>query len=263
MNSQLRELQIAYKGRTYNLAIRLRPTSNNLIVFLHGWGGTKECFADAFSSSALKGYGICAIDILGFGKSEKPKDFSYDLLDQAKIVATAVNSLGAEKVYLVGHSMGGGIGLLAAPFVKNLAMFIGAENNLAPHGSSLDARLASKQPLWLFQYFTPPVLALFSRLHPSRNVRIWSQWSREASPLGLYRSIRSLADWSDSGELLPRFESLPRKAYIYSANGKRKKDVAPKLSKSITYEINGSGHALMLDNPNDFYDTTARILRDA
>ncbi|HJQ09122.1 MAG TPA: alpha/beta fold hydrolase [Candidatus Saccharimonadales bacterium] len=263
MNSQLRELPVVYKGKSYSLSIRYRKTSKNLIVFLHGWGGTKESFADAFSSAALTGYSICAMDFLGFGKSEKPRDFSYDLLDQAKIVAEAVNSFKAEKVYLVGHSMGGGIGLLAVPFIKNLAMFIGADNNLAPNGSGYDARLASKQPLWVFQYFAPSVLALTSRLHPNRDVRTWSKWSREASQLGLYRSIRSLADWSDSGELLPRFEALPRKAYIYSENGKRKKDVVPKLDETITYEIPCSGHALMLDNPSDFYGTIARIIREA
>jgi hypothetical protein len=59
------------------------------------------------------------------------------------------------------------------------------------------------------------------------------------------------------------FKALPHKAYIYSENGKRKKDVVPKLDKSVAYEVLGSGHALMTDNPDGFYNTVAKIIQDA
>ncbi|SRR6266702_86179 len=185
---------------------------------------------------------FCTIDLVGFGKSEKPEDFSYDLLDQANIVALAINSFKAKKIYVVGHSMGGGVGLLAAPLVKNLAIFINAESNLAPNGSGADARAVTKQPFWLFKSFTLSITLLL-RLHPRRSIRVWAQWFDAASPLGLYRSVQSLVAWSDSGKLLPLFNSLPHKAYIYSEDGKRKKDVVPKLSQAITHEISASGHA--------------------
>lgn len=263
MNGKPCKLQVDYKGRLYTLSTRLRPSSNNLVVFLHGWGGSKACFSDAFSSDSLKEYGICTIDLVGFGESEKSVDFSYDLFDQANIVALAINSLKAKQVYLVGHSMGGGIGLLAAPMVNDLAIFINAESNLAPNGSGMDSRAAARQPFWLFKFFTLPLIKALLRLHPRHSMRLWAQWYGDASPLGLYRSVQSLVKWSDSGKLLPLFKSLPHKVYLYSANGKRKKDVVPKLSKSITYRIPNSGHALMGDNPSDFYETVAKIIRDA
>jgi hypothetical protein len=262
MDVQSRNLQVAYKGKTYRLSARLRSassTSNDLIVFLHGWGGAKESFSGAFLSDALKEFDICTMDLIGFGKSEKPEDFSYDLLDQANIIALAINSLKAKKVYLVGHSMGGGIGLLAAPLVKSLAIFISTEGNLV----STDARAIYKQPFWLFKTSTLPCIILLLRLHPRRGIRAWAQWFNEASPWGLYRSIQSLVEWSDGGKLLPLFTALPHRAYIYSANGKRRKDVVPKLNKSITYEIPASNHALMSDNPEGFYATVARIIHEA
>lgn len=260
MDDQSRDLQVDHEGKTYRLSVRLRTTSRNYIVFLHGWGGAKESFAGAFSADELKNYSICTIDFLGFGASEKPEDFSYDLLDQANIVALAINSLQAAKVYVVGHSMGGGIGLLASPLINNLALFISAEGNLAPHGSGLDARLASKQSFWLFKSVSLPVITTLLRMHPRRSVRAWATWFAKASPLGLHKSVQSLAKWSDSGELLPRFESLPQKSYIYSERGKRKKDVVPKLDKTITYEIPASDHVLMGDNPKGFYATVAKIV---
>jgi pimeloyl-ACP methyl ester carboxylesterase len=263
MDGRPHKLIVDYEGKQYTLSAKLRPNSNNLIVFLHGWGGAKESFSDAFSSDALKEYGICTIDLIGFGESEKPNDFSYDLLDQADIVVLAVNSLKTKKVYLGGHSMGGGIGLLAAPLIKNLAVFINAEGNLATNGSGANARATAKQPFWLFKSFTLPLLKVLLRLHPRRSIRAWAQWFDEASSLGLHKSVQSLVGWSDSGKLLPKFNSLPHKAYIYSANGKRRKDVVPQLEESITYEIPTSGHPLMGDNPNDFYATVAAIVRDA
>lgn len=262
MNERLRELRLEYKGREYRLSTEQRRGSGNLIVFLHGWGGSKDSFSGAFSSEGLKDFDICTLDLLGFGQSEKPADFSYDLLDQANVVALAVNSLNAKKVYLVGHSMGGGIGLLAAPLLKKkMAIFISAESNLAPTGSGTDARVVAKQPFWLFKSLTLPLLKILLRLHPRHSIRVWAYWFDEASPSGLYKSVQSLVEWSDSGKLLPLFKSLPHKAYIYSENGKRRKDVIPQLSRSITYEIPASGHVLMGDNPTDFYDTIAKIIR--
>jgi pimeloyl-ACP methyl ester carboxylesterase len=261
MEDQLRELRVDHEGVAYRFFVRLRPNSESLIVFLHGWGGSKDNFAEAFSSDSLKEYGICTIDLLGFGDSEKPEDFSYDLLDQAKIVAQAINSLNARKVYLVGHSMGGGIGLLAAPRVKNLAIFINAESNLAPNGSGIDSRLAAKQPFWLFKSFTLPFIKFLLGVHPRHGIRVWAKSFGEASPLAMHKSVQSLATWSDSSKLLPLFNALPHKAYIYSEHGKRKKDVVPKLSEAITYESPDSGHALMTDNPTDFYRIVTEIIR--
>lgn len=261
MINQLLELRIEYEGVSYKLSTEQRCGTGSLVVFLHGWGGSKDSFAGAFSSKALRKFDICTIDLLGFGRSEKSEDFSYDLLDHANVVALAINSFKAKKVYLVGHSMGGGIGLLAAPLVKNLATFINAESNLAPHGSAVDARVVAGQSFRLFRASTLPLLKTLLRRHPKRRMRIWAEWFDKASPLALHRSVQSLVDWSDSGKLLPLFSALPHKAYIYGAKGKRRKDVVPKLDKNITYEIPASGHALMNDNSDDFYDTVAKIIR--
>lgn len=264
MDGKLRNLVVDYKGKRYILSAKVRPSTNDsLVVFLHGWGGAKENFAGAFLAGALKEYGICAIDFLGFGKSEKPVDFSYDLLDQANIAALAINSLSAKRVYLVGHSMGGGIGLLATPLIKNLVVFINAESNLAPNGSGADARAAARQPLWLFTSFTLPLIKLLLRIQPRRSIRAWTQCFGEASPLALYKSVEALVRWCDSGELLPLFQALPHKVYIYSEHGKRRKDVVPKLDASITYEVPACGHALMGDNPSGFYAIVAKVIRDA
>ena len=48
-----------------------------------------------------------ALDLLGFGLSDKPADASYALPAQADIVCALIKSLGIEETVLIGHSMGG------------------------------------------------------------------------------------------------------------------------------------------------------------
>jgi pimeloyl-ACP methyl ester carboxylesterase len=51
---------------------------------------------------------VVAIDLLGFGGSEKPGS-GYSMEDQAKLVAEALDRLGVEEATVVGHSMGGAV----------------------------------------------------------------------------------------------------------------------------------------------------------
>lgn len=51
---------------------------------------------------------VVAIDLLGFGGSEKPGS-GYSMEDQAKLVAEALGELGVEDATVVGHSMGGAV----------------------------------------------------------------------------------------------------------------------------------------------------------
>jgi haloalkane dehalogenase len=52
-----------------------------------------------------------ALDYLGFGLSDKPRDFSYEPPDYARVVADFVEALGLEDVTLVVQDWGGPIGL--------------------------------------------------------------------------------------------------------------------------------------------------------
>jgi pimeloyl-ACP methyl ester carboxylesterase len=51
---------------------------------------------------------VVAIDLLGFGGSEKPGS-GYSMEDQAQLVAEALDQLGVKDATVVGHSMGGAV----------------------------------------------------------------------------------------------------------------------------------------------------------
>jgi pimeloyl-ACP methyl ester carboxylesterase len=59
------------------------------------------------------GHRVIAIDLLGHGGSEKPRS-GYSLQDQAQLVAQALDRLGVREATMVGHSLGGPVGVALA-----------------------------------------------------------------------------------------------------------------------------------------------------
>ncbi|HJL20397.1 MAG TPA: alpha/beta fold hydrolase [Sandaracinaceae bacterium LLY-WYZ-13_1] len=47
-----------------------------------------------------------ALDLPGFGLSEKPADYAYGLMEQAEVVLAVLGARGLERAHLVGHDMG-------------------------------------------------------------------------------------------------------------------------------------------------------------
>jgi pimeloyl-ACP methyl ester carboxylesterase len=76
------------------------------IVLVHGFGESSKVFWREFISSFEDRYTIVAIDLLGHGDSDKPKQ-GYQPSVQARVIACLIGDLGLEKPVLLGHSLGG------------------------------------------------------------------------------------------------------------------------------------------------------------
>jgi len=82
-------------------------------LLLHGYGGS--CFSWRHWMARLEARGsVVAVDLKGFGAAARPDDGAYGPHDQADLVHTLIRREGLERLTLVGHSLGGGIALLAA-----------------------------------------------------------------------------------------------------------------------------------------------------
>lgn len=83
------------------------------IVMVHGFGGHTFSFRHqiaAFSSQ----YRVVAIDLKGFGYTERQAGGDYSLTGQAQLLLGTMDALGIERAVLVGHSMGGEVVMRAA-----------------------------------------------------------------------------------------------------------------------------------------------------
>ena len=78
------------------------------VLFIHGWPVNHKMFEYQFNQLPKKGFRCIAIDIRGFGKSDKPwEGYCYNRL--ADDVLCVIETLGLDDITLVGFSMGGAI----------------------------------------------------------------------------------------------------------------------------------------------------------
>jgi pimeloyl-ACP methyl ester carboxylesterase len=73
------------------------------IVIVHGYPGSSYDFAGVMDALERP---VLAMDLLGYGFSEKPVDASYSLFEQADLVEGVLRATGIAECALVGHDMG-------------------------------------------------------------------------------------------------------------------------------------------------------------
>lgn len=92
----------------YNYIKKEKPT----IIFIHGLA-CDSSYWNSYFKILSKEYSVLAFDLLGHGKSSKPKDKSlYTIENLFKILKELIKILKINEYYLIGHSLGGLIALL-------------------------------------------------------------------------------------------------------------------------------------------------------
>ena len=101
-----RSVQVAGHGMHYLVQ---GPAGGPTVVLVHGLGGHAEEWLNLTAYLVKAGYRVYLPDLPGYGRSEKPADFSYSVRDEAEAVVGFIDALGLKQVDLGGWSMGGGI----------------------------------------------------------------------------------------------------------------------------------------------------------
>jgi len=83
------------------------------VLFLHGFAASSVTWEELAPFFPTEKYRLYLLDLKGSGKSSKPCDKAYRPEDQALLVLEVIEGLGIRNVILAGHSLGGGIALLA------------------------------------------------------------------------------------------------------------------------------------------------------
>ena len=80
------------------------------ILCLHGLGGTKVSFLSTVAALA-DSHRVIAVDLPGFGDSDKPLGAAYDAPYFSRAVARLMDALEVERAHLIGNSMGGRVAI--------------------------------------------------------------------------------------------------------------------------------------------------------
>jgi pimeloyl-ACP methyl ester carboxylesterase len=94
------------------ISVLAAGTGPATIVCVHGLGGTKASFLPTVNALADE-YRVVAIDLPGFGESDKPIGAPYDAPWFARSLFAAMDALGIERAHVAGNSMGGRVAIEA------------------------------------------------------------------------------------------------------------------------------------------------------
>lgn len=111
----------SFLSSTANCLVRWHdfPGTGAPMLFVHGLGCASSYeYPRVVTDPLFGGRRAILIDLPGCGYSQKPRDYSYSISDQASVVAELVVHLGIEHCYLYGHSMGGSISIEAAGLLE-------------------------------------------------------------------------------------------------------------------------------------------------
>lgn len=103
------------------------PSTAQPVVMLHGFAANKDNWL-RFARHLTTDYRVIALDLPGFGASEKPTG-SYDAGTQAERLAVILEALNIERAHLIGNSMGGHISALYAARYPERTLSLALFNN--------------------------------------------------------------------------------------------------------------------------------------
>jgi pimeloyl-ACP methyl ester carboxylesterase len=83
------------------------------LLLIHGFGASTYTWRH-IAPELAQTHRVIAVDLKGFGQSDKPFDSRYSVFDQAELLAELIEAKDLRNLTLVGHSFGGGIALMLA-----------------------------------------------------------------------------------------------------------------------------------------------------
>jgi pimeloyl-ACP methyl ester carboxylesterase len=242
---------IEVNGVRVRVAVMRRDGQQTPIVCLHGFGSTKEDYADIARYPMFDGRPIIAFDAPGCGETECADLSALSIPFLQQTVESVLDRCGVQRFHLIGHSMGGLTALMYADDHRNAPLsFINIEGNVAPEDCFLSRQIIDYpsensaefmdsfvKRMWETPGFSNPLYATGLRA----KVR-----SEAVGPI-----FRSMMELSDTNNLLGKFVQLPfAKMFVYGNENRELSYLATLQDHGVELaEIAHSGHFPMYSNP--------------
>jgi pimeloyl-ACP methyl ester carboxylesterase len=231
------------------------------VVLLHGWLGSWDTWHSTMESLGrhFRTYGL---DFWGFGESGKKRE-SYAVSDFVELVDEFMERLGIASAPIVGHSMGGTVGLLVAiRFPERAQKVVVVGSPLVGSSLNIFLRLAGYRPIAFAVYNMPALLRLgiraFSPLVARRAREWYAMQERDLSRTSLESFLLSIASLRRT-DLRPRLGQI--NIPVMGVYGAGDNIVDPRQHKVLAQGVRharvdlmpGSRHFPMLDEPDEFH----------
>jgi len=282
----VRELTPTLQYRTihgYRRAFRVAGTGP-AILLIHGIGDNSTTW-DTVQSKLAQRFTVIAPDLLGHGKSDKPRA-DYSVAAYANGMRDLLSVLDIENVTVIGHSLGGGVAMQFAyqfPQLVERLILVGAggvtkDVNIAlriasvPMGSEALALLRLPMVLPALQVIGRVGGALFGSTGVGRDlpevVRILADLPEPTASSAFARTLRAVVDWR--GQVVTMLdrcyltESVPvqliwgsRDSVIPVEHAKMAHSAMPGSQLEV---FEGSGHFPFHDDPDRFVELVEKFI---
>lgn len=257
-------IEITADGVRVEVAYLRRPGPLPPLVCLHGFGSSKEDYADLALHPAFAGRDLVALDAPGFGDSivEDPSALSIPFL--VDVVSTVCDQLGVDRFHVSGHSMGGLTALLLCHAHRDRVLsFIDIEGNLAPEDCFLSRQILD-YPAADPDDFLDGFIARVARRSEFSSQLYAKTLAHKVRATSVEPIFRSMVDLSDNTPLMEIMAALPfPRVFVHGEQNRHLSYLGQLPSRGVQVaEIPIAGHFPMYSNPVALWDTMATFLHD-
>jgi len=213
----------------------------------------------------LQSFRLVSADNPGCGDSSYDENQPLSVDGLVELFENFVTHLGLNRFLLVGGSMGGLVALLYAERNPNkIAGFVNVEGNLAPEDCIFSRNVIPHS----YSDFEKVVFPQIKRALSVQAGRGFAQHLRvleRANPRAYYDYAFQTVEYSDHGNLLERFLSLPvPRCFLYGSENRHLSYLQRILeSKCTVIEIPNAGHFLFYDEPNRYAAALASFAQNS
>jgi pimeloyl-ACP methyl ester carboxylesterase len=256
-------LSVRVGGVDLSLATARRAGELAPILFLHGFGSTKEDYVDIACHPAFAERPFLAYDAPGCGETACADVSKISIPLLVETARAVLRELEIGRFHLVGHSMGGLTALLLASQEPGPVLsFIDIEGNVAPEDCFLSRQVIT-HPADDPERFLGDFIER-TRRSPSCSTGIYAAGLRHKVRPGAVRGIfESMVELSDHGDLMTKFLSLPCPRMFMHGERNSALSYLPTLAANgiEVAEIADSSHWPMYSNPVAMWERIAGFLR--
>jgi pimeloyl-ACP methyl ester carboxylesterase len=254
-------IPLTIDGIAVDLAAIHRSGSRTPILFLHGFGSTKEDYADIVRQPDFEWQPFVAFDAPGCGETRCADLSKVSIAFQVQAALAVADHFGFERFHLVGHSMGGLSALLLAhAHPDRVVSFVNIKGNLAPEDCFLSRQIFDYPQGDIERFFDAFIERV--RSAPTYSSALYAASLRHKVQVGAVGGIfRSMVDLSDNGDLLQKFISLPIPKMFMFGDQYSSLSYLPYIQEhGVTLaEVLYCGHFPMYVNPRQMWQYIATL----
>ncbi|WP_338640373.1 alpha/beta hydrolase [Burkholderia pyrrocinia] len=231
------------------------------IVFLHGFGSTKEDYADIVRHRAFDGRPFVAYDAPGCGETQCADLSRIAIPFLVETALNVIDRMGFERFHLVGHSMGGLTALmLAHRYPARVLSFVDIEGNIAPEDCFLSRQIVD-HPRDSAERFFDDFIERTRRAPAYASALYAASLRHKVRAEAVGGIFRSMVELSDNGDLMRKFLALPfPRMFMYGEQNASLSYLRTIEAQGVVLsEIPDCGHFPMYSNPVPMWKAIAEF----